>query len=112
MNQAQARDFLNDPKQVAKFFTQFEAWGWRVRRDVLAMELFLKIRHGSDWEAFSERIDLSRDMTVRMSKNRVRMLLEALGYDPDPAADPLPHQGVGHGGRSSDPGAPPIPPLD
>jgi hypothetical protein len=87
----------------------FVAWGWRIRRDILAIELFLKEHHGSVWERFSAGWDLRRDMPTEESKAKVKDLLEALGYPPDPATERDPSGG--HGGRTADPGAPPMPPL-
>ena len=77
-------------------------WGWRVRRDILAHELFLQTRQGQPhWEEFLEsllrvdtRFTLSEVMSASDAQDMVEYLNRALAEV-----------------RGADPGEPPPPPF-
>ena len=108
MDRDQVEAFVRDPDQVMTFFNRFEEWGLRVRRDILAYELFLTQTHSPHWRRFVDGLEergwnLSEDMDASTSKSMNNFLREALD---------APEHGHSGGHGQGDPGDPPMPPFE
>ncbi len=106
--------FLEDPELVAQFFDSLAAWGLRVRRDILAHELYFLMRHGTPggtphgpphWEAFlwylmgvNAEFTLSKDMSPNISVRMLDFLEEQI-------------ERLKRARGTNDPGDPPLPPV-
>jgi hypothetical protein len=111
-----ARRFSREPELLKQFFDSFIAWGLRVRRDILAYELFFRLSHGPQWKRFLETLaampgewTLSSDMSASRSADMIEALLRAIAAAQSPGQQ-WEHGKLGEQADAGDPGDPPMPP--
>jgi hypothetical protein len=92
-------------RRLTAWVQQIHGWQRRVRRDILAHEVFFKEHFPDEWSRWSTTWQLSKDESAADAHAKTQALLDILGLEPDSEArSPQP-------GKPGDPGDPPMPPL-